>query len=303
MATAVSPIRPASFLEECSIHSKFDILLEKVPGHHFFPAANMRKLLEKYSNEELSLIYHDLIAIHEQIFSHATKALDYLVTAGGPAEGKSTLLENIVDGKGEIPEEPQSNIQRVYIDPDRTCLLQMEQTYKKDISTGNRDPEKAYEHWREASNFLANYYLAIALKEGYAIAHGSTMATPHAKNALTAIRDLYGYKTTIIHLTCEEEVRIQSAKKRQEEGVVQCTEIDFHEKQAKFFTLLGDYINSANKVLFCYRHAMDATTWAAKIEDQQLFIFDEPSLLAIQKLHDAAVEEGFWAKTTADLKK
>jgi hypothetical protein len=263
----------------------------------------MRKLLEKYSNEELVLIYQDLIEIHEQTFVHATKQLDYVVTAGGPSSGKSTVLENVLESKSSLPDVLNMNIQRAYIDPDKSCLLRMERTYKKDIFISKRDPQKAYEYWREASNFLANYYLAIALKEGYAIAHGSTMATPFAKNALMAIRNLYGYKTTIIHLTCEEEVRNKSEKKRQESGVVQSTEKDFYEKQKMFFTLLGDYISAANRVLFAYRHDMESTLWAAKIEQNQLLIYDSPALNAIQTLHDSAVGEGFWRKTTEGLKK
>jgi hypothetical protein len=124
------------------------------------------------------------------------------------------------------------------------------------------------------------------------------MATPYAKNALAAIRERYGYKTTIIHLSCEEEIRKQSELKRRESGVVQCTEKDFQDKQTMFYTLLGDYIHSANTILFCYRQNMDTYTWAAKLEQNQLSVFDDPALAHIQKLHDAAVEEGFWSKTT-----
>lgn len=293
----VSASSPIILTVSDEVRVKFDKILSEVPKGHFFPADNMRKLLDKYSPAELQLIYKDFCEIREQTFHQATKQLDYVVTAGSPGAGKSTVLERLIEG-GECPDESlDKRIIRAYIDPDRSCLLRMKRTYKADIALAARTPQKAYEHWRDASNFLSNVYLAIALKEGYAIAHGSTMATPYAKNALNAIKNLYGYRTTVVHMTCDEDVRKISEEQRRKSGVVQCTDKDFVEKQAMFLTLLADYLKFSDNVLFCYRGSFDKSTWAAKVEKGSLVIYDEPAFVKIQETHDAIQGSGFWKKT------
>lgn len=276
------------------IRIEFDKLLREVPQEHFFPAANMRKLLDKYSAEELSLIYKDFCEIRELTFAKADKKSDYIVTAGGPAAGKSTALELLIEG-GECPEKSlDTKIARAYIDPDRSCLLRMKHTYQADLFSALRTPQEAYEHWREASNFLSNFYLAVALKEGYAIAHGSTMATPLAKTVLSSIKHTYGYRTTILHMTCEEPIRKASDQLRRHRGVFQCTEKDFVEKQAIFFSLLADYIAFSDRVLFCYRGSVDRFVWAAHVENNTLEIYDETAFVKIRQAHDAAQGDGFF---------
>ena len=293
-ALAVNASAPVAREMEVSIRTKFDEILKEVPSRHFYSAANMRKLLDKYSEADLKLIYFDFCEIREQTFKNASKGLDYMVTAGGPAAGKSTILENILEKKHLPPEDNlDTSVVRAYIDPDRSCMRQMEHTFKNDISTDTRDPQQAYEHWRDASNFLANVYLAIALDKGYAIAHGSTMATPFAKNAMTSIKNVYNYTVTIIHVTCDENLRAESEKRRREGGIFQCTDIDFGERQKMFFTLLGDYISCANKVLFCYRHEMDKITWAAKVEPGKLLTYDKAALDKIKEAHVAKQGEEF----------
>lgn len=274
---------------------KFDELLKEVPSSHFYSIVNMQKLLDKYTEEELECIYKDFVEIRQQTFIGVTKQRDYLVTAGAPTSGKSTILEGIMEGKNCL-ELGDRQITRAYIDPDRSCLFKMEHTYRHDLATGRRDPQKAYEHWREASNFLSNVYLAIALKEGYAIAHGSTMATPFAKNALKAIQNLYGYKIAMIHVTCDEEIRKESERQRRARGVVQCTDADFYDKQRLFFTLLEDYIASAPTIFFCYRSDMSTISWAAKIDQGRLFTYDAASFHKIWEAHDAANGVGFSEK-------
>lgn len=277
------------------IRDEFETVLKEVPENHFVPVSNLRKLLDKYSTVELELIYQDLCEIRKETFGQATKQLDYIVTAGAPASGKSTILESLIS-RGECPDQSLNHqaIVRAYIDPDRSCLLKMKNTYKADIASNARSPQQAYEHWRDASNFLANFYLAVALKEGYAIAHGSTMATPYAKNALSAIKNLYGYKTTVVHVSCDEEIRKLSEQLRRKSGVVQCTDKDFIDKQAMFFTLLGDYVKVADRVLFCYRGSISDFTWAAKVEKTHLEIYREDTFEKIQQMHDAVQGDGFW---------
>lgn len=287
----------ADFLSQ-KIYSSFETILREVPSNHFYSITNMRKLLDKYSIAELDLIYQDFCELRVQTFEGVTQKRDYVVTAGGPSVGKSTILEDLMD-TGRWPDPKMDcSIHRAYIDPDRSCLQRMNRTYLADISSGKRSPQEAYEHWREASNFLSNVYLAIALKEGYAIAHGSTMATPYAKNALNAIKNIYGYDTTIVHVTCPEEIRKASECERRSHGVVQCTPRDFEEKQKLFFSLLSDYVQSAHRVLFCYRGEMTRSTWAGKVENGQWDIYDPSAFASIQQIHDMAQGSGFWKKST-----
>src|SRR3972149_4706955 len=102
---------------------EFEKILSEVPANHFFPAANMRKLLDKYNPAELELIYKDFCELREETFGRATKKLDYVVTAGGPGAGKSTVLEYLIESGGCPDESFEKGIVRAYIDPDRSCLL------------------------------------------------------------------------------------------------------------------------------------------------------------------------------------
>lgn len=270
-----------------TVREQFEDILKEVPSNHFFSVDNMRKFLTKYSEKELQLIYNDFCELKEKTFSEATKSREYLVTAGGPASGKSTLQEAFI-AKSE-------KIKYAYIDPDRSCLLHMRNTYKADIESQIRDPQSAYIHWREASNFLSNVYLALALKEGYAVAHGSTMASPYAKSALLAVHNTYGYTTTVFHVTCNEEIRAESKKQREESGIVQCTETDFIDKQNLFLKLLGDYCSGADQIVFYLRDKMDHVTLAAKKQGTSYSIIDSEAEKEISNTHDTYNGNGFWS--------
>ncbi len=285
-AIASVPV-PAAVLAADDVRSQFDAILQEVPQEHFFAPAQMRKLLEKYSAAELQLILKDFCELRVQTFGKAAKKLDYVVTAGGPSAGKSTLLESLLT---------KEYAEHAYIDPDRSCMQRMAHTYKADLESRKRTPQQAYEHWRDASNFCSNVFLAIALDQGYAIAHGSTMATPHAKNALDSIRNWYSYRTTVVHVTCDEEVRKASEELRRKGGVVQCTDQDFKEKQAMFLTLLPVYPAHADRVIFHYRGTYDQSTQAATLEKGTLTIHNEAAFIHIQKIHDAAQGQGFSKK-------
>jgi len=269
-----------------SIQQQIDAILAKVPENHFFPADQMKAFLAKYSPEELEAILLDYADLYKKIFADAKQSRDYIVTAGGPASGKSTLLETMTEG-------------RAYVDPDRSCLQKMENTYLADINWETRTPHEAYEHWRDASNFLSNVFLAIALDKGYEIAHGSTMATPRAKNALGAIKTTYGYNVTILHVSCDEEVRKASEAKRREGGVVQCTDKDFEEKNALFYTLLGDYVDCSDCLKFYDRSEMGTMTHAATHEKGRLTVHDRVAFDRIKSRHSEAVWEKAFPKDEA----
>ncbi len=272
----------------------FNQILQEVPAGHFYSVDNMRAFLKEYNARDLQRIYVDFCALRESTFKNADKEKDYIVTAGGPAVGKSTVLEQFLEGKR--PEVSEASLSRAYIDPDRSCLQKMEKTYLLDLEQG-KTSEEAYTKWRGASNFLSNVFLALALKEGYAIAHGSTMASPYAKYSLQAIMNNYGYKVTILHVTAPDEVRKASEAKRQENGVVQVTPIDFEEKQKIFLKLYEDYLNNAHQVFLYYRGEMGDAVCAASVKDVCIETFNKNAFQAIQNIHDRAKgEEGAFLK-------
>ena len=288
--SAISPVQAGAALSVSTaqnFQAVFDAIVKEVPPSHFFPPANIRMLLDKYNEAELALIYQDFCELKEETFRDVSKALDYVVTAGGPGSGKSTVLETLIQN-GECPDATyDKTLKRAYIDTDRSCLLRMNHTYRADLESGTRTPQEAYEQWQKASQFLANVYLAIALKEGCAIAHGSTMAIPPAMNALSAMKNHYGYHTTLLHISCDEEVRKQSEVNRRAGGVVQCSDEDFVKKNDMFYTMLELYLTVPDKVVFSYRDKLYHSEWAAKAEKGCLEIYDAKAFDAICQAHDS----------------
>lgn len=261
-----------------------------VSKHHFYPAGAMLGLLNKYDASDLERIMRDFQLLKEQTFEHADKAKAYIVTTGGPGAGKSTYFESFKE---------EQEIKLAYIDPDRSCLLNMENTYKRDIASKDRSAQDAYTHWREASNFLANVYLAYALDQGYAVAHGSTMADPRSIDALKMIGGGYGYHRTLLHFTCEEDVRKASELKRREGGVIQCTEEDLVNKGKQFHERLEGYLAESEEIVFLYRTDMQTIVEYGRKKDKQMTFSNEDLRRKAVKEHDAVCGEGDWDKVIA----
>lgn len=205
---------------------------------HYYKKSDLLKLLDSYSEADLILIRQDYLQIQRNCFSQVPKKEKvYIATAGGPASGKSTLLEREI---GYDEKTGKNSKGFAYIDPDRTCMQKMQCTYLRDRKNGLK-AEDAYTKWRDASNFISNCLLAEALSKGYPIAHGTTLATPAALPAENMIRSLYGYKTTIFHLTASDSIRRALEHTRREKGMVQCTYEDFVQKQLFFIKHLPEY--------------------------------------------------------------
>lgn len=264
--------------------------LSLVPENHFFPAMFMIQLLDKYQADDLERVLKDFNLLKNQTFRNAEKDQTYVVTTGGPCAGKSTFFEKFKENQG---------VKFAYIDPDRSCLLNMENTYKQDLIDGSRSPQEAYMHWREASNFLANVFLAHALDQGYAIAHGSTMADPRSIDALRMIGGRYGYKRTLLHFTCGEELRLSSELTRREGGIVQCTDEDLVKKGKQFHKRLSGYLEESEDIVFLYRTDMKTVVEYGRRENLK-FEFTNPGLAQKAAVeHDTVCGEGDWEKVLA----
>ncbi|MBN2479092.1 MAG: zeta toxin family protein [Parachlamydiales bacterium] len=259
--------------------------LSLVPDDHFLPKTEIRKKLENYSVEDLKKIFLDFQILKESTFKNAEKNKIFLVTAGAPNSGKSTILEN---------EIRSSDTKYAYVDPDRSCLFNMENTYKQDIFSKSRTPQEAYEHWRDASNFLSNVFLAYGLDKGYAIANGTTMTALASEKVLQSISGKYNYKVKMVHINCRDDLRIESEKLRRESGVFQCSDEDLIEKGKMFFDRLPVYLANCPDITFYLRSTYDISIKAAEKNEGQLTIFDASAFKAIKTLHDEAKEPGYF---------
>lgn len=212
--------------------------------------------------------------LKDETFADADKKPIYLFTAGGHGAGKSTVLESELE---------RSEIHYAYIDPDRRGLQRMQATYLVDVEAGVPS-EEAYNKWRGASNFISNTLMAIALDQGYAIAHGTTMTSPHTAKALNAVKE-YGYERHLLHITCPDIVRVAANRIRQEK-IYQCTEEDLIEKGKAFFERYDDYLNNTDQISFFYRSSLEETTLAAVKVRKEFTIIDQLSWRIIRALHE-----------------
>jgi len=270
-----------------NIHDRIERdILSLIPKNHFFPAAGIKSFLKGYSEADLELIYADFFELKESVFKNAEKSPQFLVTAGAPCAGKSTLLERILE---------KSKVKYAYTDPDRVCLFHMTRTYVDDLQNQRRNASEAYEHWRGASNFISNTLMAFGLSQGYAMALGSTMTSPKSYLAFQGARG-YGYSIHIIHVSCPDSIRADSENKRRGGNVVQCTDEDFAAKGNMFYQRLGDYLTHADIMDLYYRGEMDTYVHAATKTGQDLHIFDGSAYAQIFKLHNAAQGEESWQR-------
>jgi predicted ABC-type ATPase len=285
--SSVAAISPATQnIEKEQVMAKFDALLEKVQSDHYFPKTAIRGLLNKYSTDDLEKIYNDFLLLHAKAFKGAEKTRSYMVTAGPPAAGKSTLLEQIIRFN---PETGKNTTGFVYIDPDRAAMQQMP-SYLQDRALhrdgkGGRDAKAAYDHWREASNFIAQTLLAEALVDGYKIAHGNTMSVDQSITNLQAIQTKYGYKTHLIHCTTTDDIRLAREKIRQGDGMYQVTAEDFASKSVKFFSLLPKYVQVSSADFYYSKDVTSTELAAVKDLGQEAIMVNQLLFNEVLRLH------------------
>jgi len=272
-----------------SLMERFDQeILCLVPQEHFFPKEAIRAsfLPKKYDAQDLQKIWEDFWFLKEQTFANAEKSTEYIATAGGPSAGKSTILE----------EHLSSNPNKfAYIDPDRSCLQKMPNSYLADLENNRRDVAGAYDHWREASNLLANVFLAYAIDQGYAIAHGTTMTSPHIATMLSFLKN-HDYTRVLQHVNCPDDVRLSTEEIRRQGGIFQCTDEDLINKGVDFHKRLGDYLANSDKVIFYYRPSIETTIVAATKDSDGLKVENPGAFEKIANLYNEAIEGGNFEK-------
>ena len=154
--------------------------------------------------------------------------------------------------------------------------------------------------------FIANCLLAEALKEGYPIAPGTALATPPSLNALMKTQELYGYKTTIYHITTPDRIRNLLEKRRREKGMIQCTPTDFVEKQVPFVKLLLEYVKLPHISFYVMKDnkepAEDATKFplikVAEKEGEKITVTDVVHIKTLCDILDDYKKEPGYAENT-----
>lgn len=260
-----------------------DEILSQLPKEYFFKKSDLLDFLAEYSEEELMRIQNDFWHLHQVTFEHADRKPLYVATAGGPGSGKTTLLYHYMD---------ESPVHFAFIDPDRSCLFRMSSTYLWDKQLGYL-PEECYEKWRGASNFISNTLVGIALGEGYAIAHGTTLTSPHVVRSLKAISKRFGYERELLHITADEALRIESVERVRERGEHQATDDDMANKGHRFFHMLMTYAGNFERIGFYYRPEMEVVIQAALLDHGHLSVLDEEALEQIEQLHEQHAP-GLW---------
>lgn len=268
-----------------------------VPDHHYYPFEKMKEIFYqkiegenvcKYTEKDFEMLTFELSQLERLIFGEARKERFLLVTAGGPCAGKSMLLESLIEGKNYA-----------YIDPDRTCLFNMN-CYLEDKKENNLGPLKAYLYWREASTFFSNIFFAHALNNGYAIAFGTTLTPPDSIIALimSGVKG-YEYQSKLIHLTAPDSVRFASEKLRREQGLVQCTDEDLLQKGRWFFHRLDAYLKNFDSIDFYYREKRDdPSIFIATWENKEWTIENYKFIPDIQFYHNRSKNSiHYWDET------
>jgi hypothetical protein len=194
-----------------------------------------------YTLEERELIVTTLKFLVAQQFGVMKPSDDkyYTASAGAPGAGKTFALEKLYDidvAKGEF----YSNA--IYIGPDSVVLPQM-QAYKTDCAAPNIGPLKAYEKWRAASNFIANFMMVKAITDGLNIIHDTTSTNVKTAKILDALGQ-EGYVRRLHFFIADKDAR---------ENALQ------HRKQKLGYTVELQLTPATSKAEAAYERLVDGT--------------------------------------------
>lgn len=231
----------------------------------------------------LDLVSRDRDITRDFAFANALKPVDrnpiYLATAGAPLAGKSTELDRtVMDEDGDY-------YNCVKIDPDMWTMKMMIHSYQGYLMSQGMIAEaktfkaaqiKAYDLCRPASNYYSLKWMNEAAENGYDIAHGTTMTSPHVGGLMDSIKNK-GYDVHLIVLAAPDDIRGQASSYRQEtQANYQSTPEDVISKGAAFHERMPTYFDKADKLSLRWRNAVQGDAVVAAIYDKgQKTIVDE----------------------------
>ena len=190
---------------------------------------------------------------------------NFVLTAGGPGSGKTTLINNVYDQTLRARKDMQMSGVSIYIDPDETILKNMVR-YQQDL--GDQSPENqvaAYTKWRWASNYISHSLMNRACDDGFDIFYGTTGTSP-------AMLDLYdkihaqGYEITVLVVAAPDAVRVESSHKRHAEKRDRFTpEKDVVEKGKMAYASIANHFLKADSLAVHWRDQVDASPVLAAV--------------------------------------
>lgn len=157
-----------------------------------------------YTPEDKKQIYATLKQLLAQQFTKDKKSIskNYTAIGGAPGCGKTFLLEQMYDIDVANRKFPYNAI---YIGPDSVVLPQM-QAYLNDYNNPEIGPEAAYEKWRAASNYIANFMFVKAIADGLDIAHDSTCTNIKIRTILDTLKN-EGYDRNLHFIIADKAAR------------------------------------------------------------------------------------------------
>ncbi len=262
---------------------QFQPMLKACSDNPFCIREDLTELLEEYTADELNRLYVDLQAVADRVFKNPLQKRIYITTAGAPGSGKTSLIESYLsnDSKSAISSYVYINMKKY--------LAWMEKTYQQDIqqSPHPTDHQEIYNYWKNASYFLSIVFLITSLKCGYAIVQNSTSCTNSTEEFLKKIHFVFHYRITILHITCEDEIRKLSLQNTQIKTQVSAwNEENFTTLGKQFFYNLPIYLKNSDLVLFFHRKTEDQIVLAAKKHRNfRCIVHNDSSYQKIQTLH------------------
>lgn len=161
----------------------------------------------------------------------------YVATGGPPLSGKSTLLEQELNGNNDVRYS-----QAIRVDPDEYTLPFMQNT--RNLLANDASSQDVYTALRPGSNIIANGLLNSAATHGYNIAHGTTMTNPKASGMLDTLGEL-GYTRRILLTDAPDASRQEMKAYREGSG-------DFHATSSDF---INKGVGSAQSATTAFLHA------------------------------------------------
>jgi predicted ABC-type ATPase len=255
------------------------------------------ELEKKYPDIDLGkiidLMSKDRPIVRQICFEESAPAKNkiYLATAGAPCAGKSTVLEQMMHFDGRYRK-------LVKVDPDRWAMLFMLYTYvnymmspRMIASAKNyQDAQiKAYDVCRPASNIISLEIMNDAIENGYSVAHGTTLTSPHIAGLLQSLKN-QGYEVHLLVCMASDETRASAANHRcTAQGYYQSTPEDVREKGILLPQRMQTYFEYADELGFFWRKgANENATLAAQIKGQKFEIVDHEAYQALVNYHDTS---------------
>ncbi len=237
-------------------------------------------LMKNYSPLEKDLIQEDLRNISELVLRNMNTPKElkpiYLATAGAPGAHKSTILETLMH------KEPRFK-DLAYIDPDTRGLRFMINTYYSqsmnyyeiaNAKSFQAAQQRAYDYWRDASNFIANTLLEKASISRFNIGHGTTLTSDKVAIFLHKIKS-NGYSPTIVLCHAPDNIRVQAVAHRAKvQGFYQSSPEDVREKAKLFLQRIPLYFDFADEMLIYWTDRLFHPVHAASIRSGKLKVVD-----------------------------